>query len=329
LLRTLLKNSQPLGFHVESLKFAGLFLILMPTFLKNYAALTLTLLAFRPASAQKEVLYSQYLVNSLSINPATAGSRESFHLTAFFRRKWISLPNAPVTQSVSVDGAVANGRVGLGFQALNDRMGLFGATGISGSVAYRFNLPALAKLSIGVQGGFNVLPLFDFATATALNRAIPSFGLGIYYQSDRFFGGISTPELTGQTLDLTGRFVYRSARPVMLQAGTLVEVDDNVVLIPSVLISKIAGRPLGVDLNARLWFYEQFGFGLSYRQNSPGLVQTNYVQALAEYQLTKAIRLGYLFNSKTPESPNAALYFQQSVHEVMFRFSPNVLKFTY
>ena len=305
----------------------------MPDCLRNYliipTALTLILSAVHPAWAQKEVLYSQYLVNPLSINPATAGSRESFHLTAFFRRKWVTLPNAPVTQSVSADGSVAQGRVGLGFQALNDRMGVYAATGVYGSVAYRFNLPALAKLSIGVQGGVNVLPLYSSATASSVNRAIASLGLGIYYQSERFFGGLSTPELAGQTPDLTGSFVYRSARPVMVQAGTMIDVDDNVVLIPSVLVSKIAGQPLGVDLNARLWINEQFGLGLSYRQNSPGVVQTNYVQAFAEYQLSKSIRLGYLFNSKTPENPNAGLYFQQSVHEVMFRFSPNLLRFTY
>lgn len=296
-----------------------------------FLAVGLSLISFvsRPAQAQKDVLYSQYLVNPLSINPATAGSRESFHLTAFFRRKWVSLRNAPVTQSVSADGAVAKGRVGLGFQALNDRMGVFAATGIYGSVAYRFNLPALAKLSIGVQGGVSVLPLYDFTTATTLNRAIGSFGLGIYYQSDRFFGGISAPELTGQTPDLTGRFVYRSVRPVMLQIGTTLDVDDNVVLMPSVLVSQIAGRSPGIDLNARLWFNEEIGLGISYRRNSPGVVSTNYVQALGEYQLTKAIRVGYIFNSKTPENPDAGLYFQQSVHEVLFRFSPNVLKFTY
>ncbi|MBC3786881.1 PorP/SprF family type IX secretion system membrane protein [Spirosoma utsteinense] len=305
----------------------------MPALLQNYQALLVGLLlsffSIQAAQAQKEVLYSQYLVNPLSINPATAGSRESFHLTASFRRKWVSLRNAPVTQSVSADGAIANGRVGLGFQALNDRMGLFAATGVYGSVAYRFNLPALAKLSIGVQGGVSVVPLYDFASASSLNRAIASFGLGVYYQSDRLFAGISAPETTGQTLDLTGQFVYRSVRPVMVQVGTTVEVSDNAVLIPSILISKIANRPVGVDLNARVWFNEQFGLGVSYRQNSPGLVQTNYVQALAEYQLTKAIRLGYTFNSKTPENPAAGLYFQQSVHEVMFRFSPNILKFTY
>ena len=296
---------------------------------KYYWIFGLLLLVLQPARAQKEVLYSQYLLNPLSINPAFAGSRESFHLTAFLRRKWISVRYAPVTQSVSADGSVANGRVGLGFQALNDRMGLFAATGVSGSVAYRFNLPALAKLSVGVQGGVNVLPLYDYASASSFNRAIGSFGVGLYYQSDRFFGGISAPELTGQTLDLAGRFVYRSIRPVMAQAGMKFGVGETTVLIPSVLISKLADRPLGVDLNLRAWFNEQVGLGLSYRQNSPGLIQTNYVQAFAEYQLARSIRLGYIFNSQTPESPGANQYFQKSVHEIMLQFSPNVLKFSY
>lgn len=287
------------------------------------------LLTSQRTYAQKEVLYSQYLQNPLSINPAYAGSRESFHLSAFLRRKWFSARTAPVTQTVSADGAIANGRVGLGFQALNDRMGLFTATGVYGSAAYRFNLPALAKLSIGVQGGVTVLPLYDFASATVLNRATGSVGVGIYYQSDRFFAGLSAPELAGRTLGFSGQLAYQSIRPIMLQVGVPFEATDNIVLIPSVLISKMDYRPLGVDVNLRAWFNEEIGLGLSYRQNSPGLVTTNYLQAFAEYQLTKTIRLGYIFNSKTPESPNSMLFNENSVHELMLRFAPNVLKFTY
>lgn len=279
--------------------------------------------------AQKEVLYSQYLQNPLSINPAYAGSRESFHLSAFLRRKWFSARTAPITQTVSADGAVANGRVGLGFQALNDRMGLFTATGVYGSAAYRFNLPALAKLSVGVQGGVTVLPLYDPANAGQLTRATGSFGVGIYYQSDRFFAGLSAPELAGRTLGFSGQVTYPGVRPIMLQVGVPFEATDNIVLIPSVLVSKIDYHPLGVDLNLRAWFNEEIGLGLSYRQNSPGLVSTNYLQAFAEYQLTKTIRLGYIFNSKTPESPNSMLFNESSVHELMLRFSPNVLRFTY
>lgn len=279
--------------------------------------------------AQKEVLYSQYLLNPLSINPAFVGSRESFHLSAFLRRKWISVRYAPITQSVSADGTVAHGRVGLGFQALNDRMGQFTATGVYGSVAYRFNLPALAKLSIGVQGGVSVIPFAYASSVTTINRAMPSVGVGLYYKSDRFFGGISAPEIAGKITDLTGQYTFNSVRPIMIQAGAPISVDENTVLIPSVLLSKIAGRPLGFDLNLRAWFNEEIGLGLSYRQNSPALTSTNYIQAFAEYQLSKSIRLGYIFNSQTPESPNAMQYDEKSVHEIMLRFAPSSLRFTY
>ncbi|MVM34721.1 type IX secretion system membrane protein PorP/SprF [Spirosoma sp. HMF4905] len=299
------------------------------TSVASFLIVSLLVLSGQRAYAQKEVLYSQYLLNPLSINPAYAGSRESFHLTAFLRRKWISVRYAPVTQSVSADGAIAHGRIGLGFQALNDRMGVYTAQGVYGSAAYRFNLPALAKLSIGFQGGVSIIPLYDATTATSINRAVASLGVGIYYQSDRFFGGISAPELSGQVTDLTGRYIYKSVRPIMVQAGMPIEVAENAVLIPSVLISKIADRPLGFDINLRAWFNEQVGLGLSYRQNSPGLISTNYVQAIAEYQLTKTIRLAYIFNSQTPESPNAMQYDQKSVHEIMLRFAPNVLTFKY
>ncbi len=290
-------------------------------------SLALMLLVFGPARAQREVLYSQYLINPLSINPAVAGSRETFHLTAAFRRKWVTLPNAPVTQSLSMDGAVARGRVGLGFQALNDRMGVYQATGFYGSVAWHINLPALAKLSVGIQGGVSVLPFINLNSTSSLNQTVGSFGVGVFYKSDQFFAGLSAPELAGQSIGLGG--VAFNIRPVMFLVGKRFDVGENVALIPSVMLSKIPDRPLGVDLNARLWIAEQLGLGLSYRRNSPGLIQTNYVQALAEYQLTKAIRLGYTFNSRTPENPDAVLFFQQSVHEVMFRFSPNVLRFTY
>lgn len=290
---------------------------------------SMLVLSSQKVYAQKEVLYSQYLLNPLSINPAYAGMRESFHLTAFLRRKWISVRYAPVTQSVSADGSIARGRVGLGFQALNDRMGIFAATGVYGSVAYRFNLPALAKLAIGIQGGVSVVPLYDVTAASSINRAVGSLGVGVYYRSDRFFVGISAPELSGQVLDLTGRFLYKSVRPIMLQAGMPIAVAENTVLIPSVLISTVADRPVGFDLNLRAWFNEQVGLGLSYRQNSPGLIAATYVQALAEYQLSKAIRLGYIFNSQTPESPNAMQYDQKSVHEIMLRFAPSALTFTY
>ncbi|WP_345270312.1 PorP/SprF family type IX secretion system membrane protein [Nibrella viscosa] len=276
--------------------------------------------------AQKEVLYSQYLINPLAINPAYAGSRQKMHLTAMFRRKWFGLRNVPITQSLAIDGAVGGGRVGLGFQALNDRMSILSTTGAYASLAYRFPLSETSDIAIGGQGGVHVLPVFDPTTLIGLNKAIASAGLGIYYNSETFFGGISLPELVNRGYQLSGRFLFQNTRPLFIQLGTRLDIAENAVLVPSLLVTQLTGRPIGTDLNAKLWLNERLGLGLSLRRNSLGLGSINYIQAIGEYQLSKFIRAGYIFNSKTPEAPNS---FGASVHEFIFRWVPNAEGFTF
>ncbi len=288
------------------------------------------------AFGQKEMMYSQYLLNPLAINPAYAGSRDNLNMTLMFRRKWFGAQNgallsgnggSPVSQSFAGDGAVANGKVGLGLQFQNDQLSTYGTTGVYGSVAYRIDLPALAKLAFGLQGGVNVLPVYDQVTGGFNARqAVGSVGVGIYYQSPTFFGGISVPELISKGVVLSGQAQYQATLPLFIQAGTKLNLSDELVLIPSVLVTRASGRPLGIDLNARFWVSERLGLGLSLRTNSLGIQPTNYVQALAEYQLSKAIRVGYAFSSQTVENP---LYPQKSAHELVFKYALNNLTFNY
>ncbi|MBC8156206.1 MAG: PorP/SprF family type IX secretion system membrane protein [Bacteroidetes bacterium] len=300
-------------------------------------AFCLFLLSVTVAFGQKEMMYSQYMLNPLAINPAYAGSRESLNFALMFRRKWFGAQNSslatggggggPISQTFSGDGAIANGKIGLGIQAQNDQLSTFGTTGVYGSVAYRIDLPALAKLSIGVQGGVNVLPVFDqFSGGFSVRQAVGSAGVGVYYQSPTFFGGISLPELVNKGVVLSGQALFNATLPLFIQAGTKLNLADELVLIPSVLITRAANRPLGVDLNARLWLKEKLGLGVSLRANSLGVESKDYVQALAEYQLSSAIRVGYAFSSQTIENP---LFPQRSAHELTFKYALNNLTFNY
>jgi len=281
------------------------------------------------ALAQREVLYSQYLFNPLTINPAFTGSREVLNMTAIFRRKWIGLPGLPITQSFGADGAIAGNKVGIGLQALNDRMGIYSNTGVYGSLAYRFAISPTAKLSIGASGGINVLPVFDPSTLLAYNKALPSVGVGVYYQSDQFWAGISKPELIQRPLTLASsqNAPVRYLRPLFINAGGRIDVSDDIAVLPSVLITQLADFPLGLDINAKVWLEQKLGIGLSYRANSSTLVATqSYVVALLEYQLSKSIRVGYSYSSRTVENPNLV---QNSVHEIVFRYTPSPINFSY
>ncbi|MEZ4902534.1 MAG: type IX secretion system membrane protein PorP/SprF [Spirosomataceae bacterium] len=118
--------------------------------------------------AQREVQYSQYLVNPLAINPAATGMRENFHFNAVLRRQFIQgVQGLPVTQSFAMDGSVANGKIGLGLQGLNDRVAF--NTAVFGSVSYIHQISEEQKIAIGALGGLMYCLLAIFLIQVALS----------------------------------------------------------------------------------------------------------------------------------------------------------------
>ncbi len=82
------------------------------------AILAIVILGFAlPTLAQKEVMFDQYIEAPLAINPAYTGIQEHFNLNILLRRRWFSIPEAPVSPTLYVDGTIARGKVGLGFMA--------------------------------------------------------------------------------------------------------------------------------------------------------------------------------------------------------------------
>lgn len=267
---------------------------------------------------QREVLYEQYQQNPMAINPAFTGVREDFNMTVLLRRRWFFLPNSPITQTFATDGMLANGKIGLGLQALNDRMSVYGTTGAYGSVAYHLAATGTLKVSLGVQGGVNVLPVYDATSGIAVNRALGSMGVGLWLRSDRFYAGISKPELLEQGYG-SRQFASVYRRPLYLLAGGEYDMSADVTLLPQVLVVQESGSRLRVDVGARAWFYERVGIGASFRT----AIQ-NYLQLSAEVQVSNNVRVGYMFNSKAIErgglTSNTA---PAGMHELMLKFVPN------
>lgn len=286
------------------------------------------------ALAQKEVLYSQYMFNPMAINPAFAGVREDFSMTLAFRGRLFSFLSqnsqqiaTPITQTFAADGQLGTGRFGLGLQVLNDRNSTLGTVAISPALSYRIDLPNLARLFVGVQGSVSFIPVIGVGTNVGGTSALFGAGAGLYYDAEKLFVGLSMPEISVRTEKFTG-LAFRN--PVYAQAGAKLRLSDDLLLMPSVVLSRAGSEPLAVDLNARLWYHDKAAVGVSVRQNNTFFVGTyNYVQASLDYQLSNNIRVGYQFNSTAPEAPYSS--FQPTIHELTFRFTPNPnpLKFSY
>ena len=73
--------------------------------------------------AQQLPQFTQYMYNTISINPAYAGSRETLSVVGLHRSQWIGLEGGPQTQTLSIHAPMRNERVGLGLSFINDKLG--------------------------------------------------------------------------------------------------------------------------------------------------------------------------------------------------------------
>lgn len=276
--------------------------------------------------AQREVLYEQYLQNPMAINPAFTGVREDFNMTATLRRRWFSMPNSPVSQTFFSDGTVANGKVGIGLQALNDRMSAYQNVGVYASAAYHFDVSATWKVSLGAQGGINVLPVGD-GSGYYNDRALASAGVGIWVRSDAFYVGVSKPEILSEGFGINQTVTFAYQKPLYVMMGGKLPLDNDFQLLPTILLVQQKDKDFRVDVGSRLWYDEKIGVGASYRMGD-----IKFLQLSGEVQLGRNIRLGYTYNSKPIEfitNTTSASAAPISIHELMIKFIPSPTRFHY
>src|SRR5690606_25303666 len=82
-------------------------------------------LAVSESRAQQNVQFTQYIFNSMSVNPAYTGYKEEWFGQLGLRSQWVGLEGAPQTGLLSIDGIVdpASKRHGLGLQVIADKLG--------------------------------------------------------------------------------------------------------------------------------------------------------------------------------------------------------------
>ncbi len=275
------------------------------------------------AKAQQHPMYSQYMFNMLNINPAYAGSRGVGTVTALYRNQWVGIDGAPRTTSVGFDMPIKEKKIGLGFQLYDDQLGIERTTGFNASYAFRIQLTESGTLSLGLQAGllnyqanFSRVRTFqpnDPAFNQNLSGFLPAAAAGVYYNSDRFYIGLSTPALlkTKISYDNTADIASVSGRDLhlYLATGFVVNLNKDLALKPSLLVKAVSGAPIEYDLNTNLWIQNTIALGFSYRTGDA-------VVGMVEMQLDRQFRLGYAYD-RTISRLNTL---NSGTHELMLRY---------
>ena len=242
---------------------------------------------------QQDAMYTQYMFNSLVYNPAYAGSNGHMAITLLHRSQWWNVPGAPSSQTFTVHSPLTNERVGLGLSVSHDVIGP--TSSIDANISYSYHIPiGKAKLSIGLQGGamnyrtdLSKLDIDDIQddafSENDINYWLPNFGAGLYFYTEKFYLGVSSPRLIQYDLrkeNLNTSIWAKQYRHFYLASGLALPLNgQSLVFKPSILVKSVGllssfnkdeafqniGAPTEIDIDLSMMFYQTLWIGVSFR----------------------------------------------------------------
>lgn len=294
--------------------------------LKTYSILIL-LFSGLTCFAQQLPQFTQYMFNTISINPAYAGSRETFSAVGLHRSQWVGLDGGPETQTLSIHTPLTNEKIGLGLSFINDQLGFENFSYLYGDFSYTINLNQDIKLAFGIKAGFTqytldrellddpsvvVDPFFNEISS----RWNPNMGAGFYMHTNKWYVGLSSPRIINTEYSKDGigadGFVSLERISYYLTGGYVFELSESTKLKPSLLLKATNGAPLALDLSANFLFNEKLWLGAAYRVNE----FAGAIGAIADFQISKQLRIGYAY--EYPISDIRA--YTSGTHEVLLMF---------
>ena len=272
--------------------------------LKKAVLLAILFLGVTQVKAQYEPHFTQYMFNEMFINPAYAGARECISATGLYRKQWVGIDGAPVTETVSIHSPFFDNKMGIGLAVVNEKIGVTQNTGFNASYAYRMPL-SKGKLSLGLQIGavnhyeeLSKLTTVQSGDAQFANNTpkllLPNAGFGAFYYTQKFYAGLSIPHLILNTVDAASIKKVTNKASVKdwhyyITAGYIAKVSDDIKLKPTIMIKEVVGSPMQFDASLNALFVDVFWLGAAYRTGDA-------VSAIAGIQITKQLRLGYAYD---------------------------------
>lgn len=280
----------------------------------------LALVIINSIQAQQEPQYSQYMYNTISVNPAYAGTRNVLNVLALHRQQWNGFDGAPITSTFSINTPIPETNLGIGISAISDRIGPTEQTTVSGDISYTVRLSEKTNLSFGAKGSasffsfdqYKVTPFQanDPKWKSLSSKLAPNFGVGVYLHTDKYYLGLSVPNLMESNFYNDNEIAINSQRMnYYFIGGYVFDVSNWIKFKPAVVSKIVAGAPLQLDISANALFINKFVLGAAYRWDAA-------LSALAGFQINDALFVGYSYDFDTT---NLSRYNNGS-HEVFIRY---------
>jgi type IX secretion system PorP/SprF family membrane protein len=269
--------------------------------------------------AQQDAQYTQYMYNTINVNPAYAGSRGVMSIFGLHRTQWVGLDGAPVTNAVSINTPLNNSNLGLGVSLVNDRIGPTTENQFSADLSYTIQTNDTYKLSFGIKATGNLFTLdvnklnpvdaSDPSLQNIGNKFSPNFGAGVYLHSDKMYLGFSVPNFLQDTKYSDNSVsVYKERLNYYAIGGYVFDISSGVKFKPAFMSKIVTGSPLQLDVSGNFLIQDKLMLGVAYRWDAA-------VSALAGFQISDGLFIGYGYDLETTKLRN----YNSGSHEIFLR----------
>jgi type IX secretion system PorP/SprF family membrane protein len=268
---------------------------------------------------QQDAQFTQYMYNTINVNPAYAGSRGAMSIFALHRTQWVGLDGAPTTNAVSINTPLNSSRLGLGVSIVNDKIGPTHENTISADLSYTVPTSETFKLSFGIKATAN---LFDLDVSRLspkqagdlslqnFNKFTPNIGAGIYLHSDKAYLGLSIPNfIETNRYDDNDVKMFKEKKSYYLIGGYVFDLSSSIKFKPALLTKMVEGAPLQVDISGNFLFNDKFMIGAAYRVSAA-------MSAMVGFQISDGMYIGYGYDLETTNLDN----YNSGSHEIFLRY---------
>ncbi|WP_306349955.1 type IX secretion system membrane protein PorP/SprF [Flavobacterium sp. '19STA2R22 D10 B1'] len=278
------------------------------------------LLSYNMMQGQQESQFTQYMYNTMSMNPGYTGTTGVMTMFGIYRAQWVGLDGAPRTMAFSAHSPIGKKGNGIGLSIISDEIGPSKETYVDANYAYNVPLSYNVNLSLGLRAGMNFLNIdydklnkFDPGDSQlegTLSRTAPTIGAGAYVYSDKWYVGLSVPSiLETKYYDDIEQSVASSRMHIYMMGGYVFDLDDQLKFKPAVLLKAVNGAPLSLDVSANFLFQEKLTLGMAYRLNAA-------VSTLAAFSISDALQIGYAYD----HDMNNLSRYNSGSHEIFLRY---------
>ena len=288
----------------------------------------LILLGTFTSTAQQDPQYTQYMYNTQVVNPAYAGNLDALSFGLLYRTQWVGFDGAPKTGTFTVNSPIGSlDNMGLGLSIVRDELGPAIESNVNIDYSYSIQTSSTGEISFGLKAGIDILDV-DFTKLNIFdqddprfqnaidNRIQPQIGAGVYYNTDKYYVGLSVPNFLttkhfdeGSLANIEQETIAAERLHYFLIAGYVFDLSDNLKFKPATLVKAVSGSPLQWDVSANFLINEKFTLGAAYRWSAA-------MSALVGFQASDEIFIGFGYDYQTTDIED----FSDGSYEIMLRF---------